>query len=49
MSVKTQQGLTERKEINKDICQGDPWGPIQCRVRIDGIGSESLNLTSIKN
>ena len=43
MSVKTPLGLTERKEINKVICQGDPWGPIQCSVQIDGIGRESLN------
>ena len=43
MSVKTPLGLTERKEINEVICQGDPWGPIQCSVQIDGIGRESLN------
>ena len=42
MSVKTQYGLTDRKEINEVICQGDPWGPIQCSVQIDGIGRESL-------
>ena len=28
LSVKTFLGLPERKEINKVICQGDPWlGP----------------------
>ena len=32
MSVKTQYGLTDRKEINEGICQGEPWGPIQCSV-----------------
>ena len=24
-------------EISEVICQGDPWGPIQCSVQIDGI------------
>ena len=42
VSVKTQHGLTDRTEINKVICQGDPWGPIQCTVQIDGIGRGSL-------
>ena len=42
MSVKTQYGLTKRTEISEVICQGDPWGPIQCSIQIDGIGRGSL-------
>ena len=42
MAVKTQHGLTERKTVNNIICQGDPWGSIQCSVQIDTIGRESL-------
>ena len=42
MSVKTQHGLTDRTEINKVICKGDPWGPIQCSAQIDEIGWGSL-------
>ena len=41
-AVKTQFGLTERSKVQNIICQGDPWGPIQCSVQIDGIGRESL-------
>ena len=42
VAVKTQHGLTERRTVNNIICQGDPWGSIQCSVQIDTIGRESL-------
>ena len=42
LAVKTQHGLTERKEVEKIICQGDPWGSRQCSVQIDSIGRDSL-------
>ena len=42
LAVKTKHGLTERTQINNVICQGDPWGPMECSVQIDGIGRESL-------
>ena len=28
--------------MEKIICQGDPWGSIQCSVQIDTIGKDSL-------
>ena len=42
LAVKTPHGLTERKVVEKIICQGDPWGPLQCSVQVDSIGRESL-------
>ena len=42
LAVKTQHGLTERKVVEKIICQGDPWGSMQCSVQIDSIGRDSL-------
>ena len=32
LAVKIQHGLTERKQTNRVICQGDPWGPMECSV-----------------
>ena len=43
LAVKRQHGLTERKTVNNIICQGDPWGSMQCSVQVDGIGRDSLN------
>ena len=43
IAVKTHGGLSQRKVVNKITCQGEPWGPIECSVQIDGIGKESLN------
>ena len=42
VAVKTQHGLTERRTVKNIICQGDPWGSMQCSVQIDTIGRESL-------
>ena len=42
LAVKTQHGLTERMVVEEIICQGDPWGSMQCSVQIDSIGRESL-------
>ena len=43
--VKTSAGLSDVKTVKKKniICQGDPWGSIECGVIIDGFGKESLN------
>ena len=43
LAVKTHGGLSQRKTVNKIICQGEPWGPIECSLQIDAIGKESLN------
>ena len=40
--MKTPHGITERKTIEKIICQGDPWGSMQCSVQVDTIGRDSL-------
>ena len=42
IAVKTPVGLTSRKNIKKIICQGDPWGSIDCSLMVDGFGKESL-------
>ena len=43
LAVKTPYGLSQRKEVNNIICQGEPWGPIECSLQIDNIGKESLD------
>ena len=43
ISVKTQAGFSERTTVNNIICQGDPWGSIECSLQTDGFGKESLN------
>ena len=40
--MKTPYGISQRKEENNIICQGEPWGPIECSLQIDNIGKESL-------
>ena len=42
LAVKTQHGLSERTPAEKIICQGDPWGSMQCSEQIDSIGRDSL-------
>ena len=43
VAVKTPHGLSQRKTAENIICQGEPWGPIESSLHIDGIGKESLN------
>ena len=42
VAVQTHGGISQRKVVKKIICQGDPWGPIECSLQIDEIGKESL-------
>ena len=42
VAVKTPNELLERKEVNNIICQGEPWSPLECSLRIDKLGKESL-------
>ena len=42
MSVKTPQGTSSRKEVKKIVCQGDPWGTIECSLHMDDISKCSL-------
>ena len=42
VAVKTPVGLSKRQQIRKIICQGDPWGPIECSLMVDNFGKESL-------
>ena len=42
-AVKTLYGISQRKEVNNIICQGEPWGLIECNLQIDNIGKESLD------
>ena len=41
--VKTSAGLSDVKTVKNIICQGDPWGSMQCGVMVDGFGKQSLN------
>ena len=43
VAVKTSQGLSQRKQVENIICQGEPWGPIECSVQVDVIGKEGLH------
>ena len=43
VAVKTPHGLSQRKTTEQIICQGEPWGPIECSLQIDGIGKESVD------
>ena len=43
VAVKTPNGLSERKEVKNIICQGEPWGPIECSLQIDNLGKETLD------
>ena len=42
VAVKTPHGLTERKNVEKIILQGDVFGPIECSVSVDTYGKECL-------
>ena len=43
LAIKTHEGLSQRKTVENIICQGEPWGPIDCSLHIDGIGKLSLD------
>ena len=43
IAIKTPVALTRRQNVEKIICQGDPWGGIECSLMVDGFGKESLN------
>ena len=40
VAVKTHGGLSQRKTVEKVICQGEPWGPIKCSLQVDTIGKK---------
>ena len=40
--VKTPAGISDVKTVKNNICQGDPWGSIQCGVMVDNFGKDSL-------
>ena len=42
VAVNTPAGLSKRRKIRKIICQGDPWGPIECSLIVDSFRKESL-------
>ena len=42
VEVRTPVGLTERKNIENTVMQGDVFGPIFCDTSIDSIGKECL-------
>ena len=41
-AVKTPVGISNRVTVNNIICQGDPWGSIQCSPMTDNFGKDSL-------
>ena len=43
IAVQTPVGLTRRENVKNIVCQGDPWGSIECSISVDGFGKESLN------
>ena len=43
IAIQTPVGLSRRENVKKIICQGDPWGSIECSLMVDGFGKESLN------
>ena len=42
VAINTTHGLTSREDIQKNILQGDVFGPIQCSVSVDKYGKECL-------
>ena len=43
VAVRTPVGVTERKNVDKTVMQGDVWGPIFCATTIDSFGKECIN------
>ena len=42
VAVKTPFGLTERKQIEKVVMQGEVYGPLCCSVQVDTFGKECM-------
>ena len=42
IQVKTPIGITQSAQLDKNVMQGDVWGPPACSVTIDSIGKECL-------
>jgi len=45
LAVKTHAGLSQRKQVNQIVCQGDTIGSLECSLHIDEIGKASLSPT----
>ena len=43
IAIQTPLGLTRRENVKRIICQGDPWGSIECSLMVDGFGKDSLH------
>ena len=43
LAIQTPLGLTKRENVKRIICQGDPWGSIECSLMVDGFGKDSLS------
>ena len=43
LAITTHDVLSQRKDVEDIICQGDSWGPIECSLQVDEIGKESLH------
>ena len=43
IKVKTSADLSDARNVKNIICQGDPWGSMECGVMVDGFGKESLD------
>ena len=50
IKVKTSVGLSNVKTVRNIICQGDPWGSIECSLMVseNPVYQKSLNPTYIK-
>ena len=42
IAVLTPAGISIVKTVENIVCQGDPWGSIECSNMVDGFGKESL-------
>ena len=41
IKVKTPAGLSDARNVENIICQGDPWGSMECGVMVDGFGKKA--------